>query len=168
MLKYVLLGVVFQGVTTGIWNVSQIKGYSGDGLSQCETTLQCNVVSHWLSYTQKDSCRPWNWFNTRPDIVKDPARSRTREIWCLTPPGSGTVLVSSSNQYIRWRHQMETFSALLALCEGNPPVTGGFPSQRPVTRSFEVFLWSAPKQTVEQTIETLVIWSAIAPIMTPL
>ena len=38
-----------------------------------------------------------------------------------------------------WRHQMETFSALLALCEGNPPVTGGFPSQRPVTRSFDVF-----------------------------
>ena len=39
----------------------------------------------------------------------------------------------------RWRHQMETFSASLALCEGNPPVTGGFPSQRPVTRSFDVF-----------------------------
>ena len=34
---------------------------------------------------------------------------------------------------------METFSALLALCEGNLPVTGGFPSQRPVTRSFDVF-----------------------------
>ena len=28
-----------------------------------------------------------------------------------------------------WRHQMETFSALLALCEGNPLVTCGFPSQ---------------------------------------
>ena len=27
------------------------------------------------------------------------------------------------------------FSALLALCEGNPPVTGGFPSQRTVTRN---------------------------------
>ena len=38
-----------------------------------------------------------------------------------------------------WRHQMETFSALLAHCEGNPPVTGGFPSQRPETRSFHVF-----------------------------
>ena len=25
-----------------------------------------------------------------------------------------------------WRHQMEALSALLALCEGNPPVTGGF------------------------------------------
>ena len=34
----------------------------------------------------------------------------------------------------------ETFSALLALCEGNPLVlTGGFPSQRSVTRNFDVF-----------------------------
>ena len=39
-----------------------------------------------------------------------------------------------------WRHQMETFSALLPLCEGNSPVTGEFPSQRPVTRSFGVFI----------------------------
>ena len=38
-----------------------------------------------------------------------------------------------------WRHQMETFSALLALCAGNSPVTGEFPSQRSVTRSFDVF-----------------------------
>ena len=38
-----------------------------------------------------------------------------------------------------WRHQMETFSALLTLCAGNSPVTGEFPSQRPVARSFDVF-----------------------------
>ena len=38
-----------------------------------------------------------------------------------------------------WRHQMETFSSLLALCVGNSPVTDEFPSQRPVTRSFNVF-----------------------------
>ena len=38
-----------------------------------------------------------------------------------------------------WRHQMETFSALLALCAGNSPVSGEFPSQRPVSRSFDVF-----------------------------
>ena len=38
-----------------------------------------------------------------------------------------------------WRHQMETFSALLALCAGNSPVTGEFPTQRPVTRCFDVF-----------------------------
>ena len=33
---------------------------------------------------------------------------------------------------------MEIFSALLALCEGNSPVTGEFPPQRPVTRRFDV------------------------------
>ena len=38
-----------------------------------------------------------------------------------------------------WRHQMETFSALLALCAGNSSVTGEFPWQRPVTRSFDIF-----------------------------
>ena len=32
---------------------------------------------------------------------------------------------------------MEAFSALLALCVGNSPVTGEFPTQRPVTRSFD-------------------------------
>ena len=38
-----------------------------------------------------------------------------------------------------WRHKMETFSALLALCAGTSPVTGEFPSQRPVRQSFDVF-----------------------------
>ena len=38
---------------------------------------------------------------------------------CL-PPLGGKVLAW-------WRHQMEAFSTSLALCEGNPPVTGGFP-----------------------------------------
>ena len=33
---------------------------------------------------------------------------------------------------------MKTFSALLALCAGNSPVTGEFPEQRPVTRNFDV------------------------------
>ena len=38
-----------------------------------------------------------------------------------------------------WRHQMDTFSALLVLCVGNPSVNVGFPSQRPETRRFDVF-----------------------------
>ena len=37
-----------------------------------------------------------------------------------------------------WRHQMEIFSMLLASCEGDSPVTGEFPSQRPVTRNIDV------------------------------
>ena len=41
---------------------------------------------------------------------------------------------------ITWRrYQMETFSALLAICAGNSPVPGEFTTQRPVTRSFDVF-----------------------------
>ena len=155
-----------------------------------------------------------------------------------------------------WRHQMETFSALLAIFAGNSPVPSELPTQRPVKRSFDVFfdlrpnngwvnnreagglrrhrahydvnvmgshfkistmnpgvflkyfqttlvslrnifcltgplygevtgyrwiplttasdvelwcfLWSAPEQTFEQTIETPVIWDTIAPIMTSL
>ena len=54
-----------------------------------------------------------------------------------------TTVIIEGPEYLtltpRWRHQIETFSALLALCEGNPPVTGAFSSQRSVTRSFDVF-----------------------------
>ena len=38
-----------------------------------------------------------------------------------------------------WRQQMETFSALLVICAEKSPVTGEFPAQRPVTRTFDVF-----------------------------
>ena len=48
-----------------------------------------------------------------------------------------------------WLHQMGTFSALLALCVGNSPVTGEFPSQRPVTRSFGVFFDLRQNKRVE-------------------
>ena len=43
------------------------------------------------------------------------------------------------NAFRMGRHEMETFAALLALCAGNSPVTDEFPTQRPVTRSFDVF-----------------------------
>ena len=39
-----------------------------------------------------------------------------------------------------WRHKMETFSALLAICAGNSPVTAELPAQRPVTLSFDIFI----------------------------
>ena len=48
-----------------------------------------------------------------------------------------------------WRHQMETFPALLSICAGNSPVTGEFPAQRPVTRSFDVSLICAWVNTLE-------------------
>ena len=64
-----------------------------------------------------------------------------------------------------WRHQMETFSALLDLCVGNSPVTGEFPSQRPVTQSFDIFFdlrlnWCLSKQSWGWWFETplLSLW----------
>ena len=49
-----------------------------------------------------------------------------------------------------WRHQMETFSALLAICAGNSPVSGEFPAQRPVTRRFEVFFDLRPNKRLSK------------------
>ena len=56
--------------------------------------------------------------------------------WCVIATMPYAMSVKPSPW---WRHQMEIFSALLALCAGNSPVPGEFPSQRPVTRSFNVF-----------------------------
>ena len=67
-----------------------------------------------------------------------------------------------------WRHQMETFSALPALCVGNSPVIGEFPSQTLVTRSFDaIFDLRLNKRLTKQSLR-LVIWDAIAVIMTSL
>ena len=41
---------------------------------------------------------------------------------------------------------METFSALLAICAGNLPAPGEFPTQRPVTRSFDVYFDLRPNK----------------------
>ena len=58
----------------------------------------------------------------------------------MRPPlGHSRCLSVWATGFVWWRHQLETFSALLAHCAGNSPVTGEFPEQRPVTRSFDVF-----------------------------
>ena len=49
------------------------------------------------------------------------------------------TLQSGNTEHPWWCHQMETFSSLLALCAVNSPVTGEFPAQSPMTRSFDVF-----------------------------
>ena len=81
-----------------------------------------------------------------------------------------------------------SFSALLAICAGNSPVPGEFPTQRPMTRSFDVFFYLRPnkrlskqwwgwwfetpscplwchcnvfEQVVESTDEIPVIWDAV-------
>ena len=53
-------------------------------------------------------------------------------------------------RYPWWRHQMEAFSVLLALCVRNSPVTGEFPSQKPVTQSFDVFYDLCPNKRLSK------------------
>ena len=63
------------------------------------------------------------------------------------PAEQDMLIVSKMNRRLSqivsltpWRHQMETFSALLAICAENSSVTGEFPVQMPVTQSFDVIL----------------------------
>ena len=50
------------------------------------------------------------------------------------------VSIQCHDDVIKWR----LFSALLAFCAGNSPVTGEFPSQRASDAELWHFLWSAP------------------------
>ena len=48
--------------------------------------------------------------------------------------------------------QMETFSTLLAICAGNSPIPGEFPTQRPVTRSFDVYFDLRPNKRLSKQL----------------
>ena len=49
-----------------------------------------------------------------------------------------------------WRHQMETVSALLAICAGNSPIPDEFRAQRPVTRGFDIFFDLRPDKRLSE------------------
>ena len=74
-------------------------------------------------------------------IWKAIVRIRWRAIWYVSRISHTfcAFIICSFFLVSWWRHQMEIFSALLAICVGNSPVNGEFPAQRPVTRSFGVF-----------------------------
>ena len=55
-----------------------------------------------------------------------------------------------NSRRIWWRHQMETFSALLAICAENSPVPGEFPTQRPVTLSVDVYFDLRPNKRLSK------------------
>ena len=63
---------------------------------------------------------------------------------------------------------MEAFTALLALLGGESTGHRWIPLIKASEAELWCFLWSVSEQTVEQTIETPVIWDAIELIMTSL
>ena len=56
---------------------------------------------------------------------------------------------------------MENLSASLALCEGNPPVTGELLHKESVLLVLMADLWRFPEQIVEHTFKWLVLWDAV-------
>ena len=80
--------------------------------------------------------------------------------WYPTSLGDGPSWIEPYSRYVVmtswWCHGIETPSALLALCEGNPPVTWGFPSQRDSSACFDIYLNKRLKITSScQWFETL-------------
>ena len=103
-------------------------------------SLICSWINAWVSNREAGDLRRHRAHydvivmicssrDSSQDMITQEAKNVLRYIIHILP----TTVRNNS-----WRN-MEIFSALLALCEGNPSVTGGFPSQRPVTGSFDVF-----------------------------
>ena len=83
----------------------------------------------------------WMGSNCTQDVDECETHPCLNGSTCLNEEGSFRCqcLPGHAGKYTWWRHQMETFSALLAICAGNSPVPGEFPTQRPATRSFDAF-----------------------------
>ena len=113
--------------------------------TMCKYDAECISmfkIFHILYEMKYIKCLKWNW------KLSNSFLSATEWAPCAMPPYKWTMLIRadsgncpSTGNHAWWRHQMETFSALLAICAGNSPVTGEFPAQRPVTRSFGVFFY---------------------------
>ena len=78
--------------------------------------------------------------NCLMDIPRYTPQIATNKI--ITNRKKHTILCILQNRHRSWwRHQMKTFSTFLASCAENSPITGEFPLQRSVTRSFGVVFY---------------------------
>ena len=110
-------------------------------------TPYCSTVT-WLSWCLKTTATPL--------FLQQLVHANNRENIVSSHCWTFVMGVSTNDQWIPlagrigasawWRHQMETFSALLAICAGNSPVPGELPTQRPVTRSFDVYFDLRPNK----------------------
>ena len=99
----------------------------------CNNYISMNDVTKWGTWR---SSHWWGYYHvtlSNSHLMMRPPQMKLRVT-------EADIKMSGSNLASWWRHQMETFSALLAICVGNASVTCEFPTQRPVTRIFDVFL----------------------------
>ena len=62
-----------------------------------------------------------------------------KKIHLIMSPGKLRPFLVSASMCEWWRHNMEAFTAILVVCEGNLPVTGEFRSQRASNVDFDGF-----------------------------
>ena len=91
-----------------------------------------------------DSCCIFIWISRKWEVLIGQIMACLRR--SDNPLHEPPMTQFSDELYSWWRHQMETFSALLAICAGNSLVPGEFPAHRSVTRSFDVFFDLRPKK----------------------
>ena len=106
--------------------------------------LNVDIIEQHLSKDVSNWPLKWNLRTT--DVKMFPVEldsfqcylgDKSIAMWCYRLNKNSHLLGPKWTQ-TWWCHQMETSPALLDICVGNSPVTGEFPAQRPVTRSFDV------------------------------
>ena len=107
--------------------------------------IQGNLTKRKISNRKEFICPSGH---SRRQYVNRPAGPRIRPQENQLVLLSFLMLLKSLNAW--WRHQMETFCALLAICAGNSPVPGEFPTQKPVTRSFDVYFDLRPNKRLSK------------------
>ena len=103
-------------------------------LSQWETALLCNDVSHWLRVSLESALILKGVQSCAIGILLMQAQyipqNMLAVLWCFVLELLYHYTMTSSKGNI---------FRVTGLYVGNSPVTGEFPAQRPVTRSFDVF-----------------------------
>ena len=110
-----------------------------------DNNLNCNLVNQKWLFPIILSLKPVYFV-----VTDEKFWSVSIMTWCQT--GDRPLSTPRTTQFSDawWCHQMETFSALLALYAGNSPVPGEFPTQRPVTRSFDVYFDLRPNRRLSK------------------
>ena len=88
----------------------------------------------------------WNFNQNKKLSLRENASENQSAKWWLFCPGGISFNCSIMSPNCEspacivswWRHQMENFFALMAICAENSSVPGEFPAQRPVSQSFDV------------------------------
>ena len=140
----------------GRWNVTETHQQSYLGI----ITIMCEFNIHWtFRWDQRVVQERWNEYSLKCNQVAKTIMKQLEAIdlkvqiklqltYQRYQAGIPAPMNSPSPPW--WRHQMETFSALLAICARNSPVTGEFPAQRPVTPSFDGFFDLRPNKRLSK------------------